>query len=108
MNWFDKKPSETGRSGNNKKNDSNKGDSQPRKRKKNLTIHKTKIINPDNLPDFSRFLGYQDYFVQDIIIEPCNTRYRLARYQLPNGDIRIGKLPCKTHTGHFGHTGVFW
>lgn len=61
-------------------------------RKKKLTIHKAQIIKPDNLPKQSLFLGYQDYFVQELIIEPFNTRYRLARYQTPDGDTCIGKL----------------
>jgi len=94
----------SGHSGNSKKSSPNMGTNQSRKRKKKLIIHKTEIIKPDNLPEQSRFLGYQDYFVQDMIIQPYNTRYRLSRHQIPNGDIRIGKLPCKTHTGHFGHT----
>jgi len=94
----------SGHSGNKKKTTPKGGTNTSRKRKKNLIIHKTKIIKPDNLPEHSRFLGYQDYFVQDLIIQPYNKRYRLARYQVANGSIRIGKLPCKTHTGHFGHT----
>lgn len=93
----------TGHSGNKKSSPGN-GTVKGRKRKKTLTIHKTKIIKPDNLPKQSRFLGYQDYFVQELIIEPFNTRYRLARYQTPDGDICIGKLTFDTHTGHFGHT----
>ncbi len=93
----------TGHSGN-KKSSSGNGTGKSRKRKKKLNIHKTKIIKPDNLPKQSRFLGYQDYFVQELIIEPFNTRYRLARYQTPDGDICIGKLSFGTHTGHFGHT----
>ena len=93
----------TGHSGN-KRNSSGNGVGKSRKRKKKLNIHKTQIIKPDNLPKQSRFLGYQDYFVQELIIEPFNTRYRLARYQTPEGDTCIGKLSFDTHTGHFGHT----
>jgi len=86
-----------------KKRNSNEGSNNSRKRKKKLIIHKTKIIKPDNLPEQSRFLGYQDYFVQDIMIQPYNTRYRLARYQLSNGDIITGKLSDKINLGHFGY-----
>jgi len=93
----------TGHSGN-KKNKTGNGTGNSRKRKKKLNIHKTTIIKPDNLPEQSRFLGYQDYFVQDLKIEPFNTRYRLARYQKPDGDTCIGQLTFDTHTGHFGHT----
>ena len=93
----------SGHSGNKKSSPGNRA-GKSRKRKKKMNIHKTIIIKPDNLPEQSRFLGYQDYFVQDLIIEPFNTRYRLARYQLPDGDTCIGKLTFDTHSGHFGHT----
>ncbi len=93
----------TGHSGNKKSNSGN-GTGKSRKRKKKLNIHKTTIIKPDNLPEQSRFLGYQDYFVQELLFKPFNTRYRLARYQTPDGDTCIGKLTFDTHTGHFGHT----
>ncbi len=93
----------TGHSGNKNSSPGN-GSGNSRKRKKKLNIHKTQIIEPDNLLEQSRFLGYQDYFVQELVIEPFNTRYRLARYQTPDGDTCIGKLSFDTHTGHFGHT----
>jgi hypothetical protein len=74
-----------------------------RKRKKKLTIHKTKIIKPGNLPVGSRLLGYEDFTVQDLLIQPYNTRYRLARYRTPDGDALIGKLPKDVlQGGHFG------
>ena len=92
----------TGHSGN-KKSSSGNGTGNSRKRKKKLNIHKTTIIKPDNLPEQSRFLGYQDYFVQELLFKPFNTRYRLARYQTPDGDTCIGQLTFDTHTGHFGH-----
>ena len=74
-----------------------------RKRKKKLTIHETKIIKPDALPAGSRLLGYADFTVQDLLIQPHNTRYRLARYRTPDGDALIGKLPKDVQQGgHFG------
>lgn len=73
-----------------------------RKRKKKLIIHKTEIIKPDNLPKGSRLLGYEDYTVQDMIIQPYNTRYRLARYRTPDGTIMIGILPEEMQGSHFG------
>jgi len=75
-----------------------------RKRKKKLTIHKTEIIKPDNLPKGSRLLGYEDYTVQDMVIQPCNTRYRLARYRTPDGRTVIGVLPEELQGNHFGVT----
>jgi hypothetical protein len=55
-----------------------------KKRRKRTKIHRTQIIPPENLPPGSRLLGYQDYLVQDLLIAPCNTRYRLARYRTPD------------------------
>jgi hypothetical protein len=74
-----------------------------RKRKKKLTIHENKIVNPDDLPPGSRLLGYEDFTVQDLLIQPHNTRYRLARYRTPNGQSLIGTLPKDVQQGgHFG------
>ena len=81
-----------------------KGQQQKRRRKSKRTIHKSKIIQPDNLPQGSRFLGYQNFDVQDLLIQPNNTRYRLARYQTPDGNYCIGKLPASVAGKHFGQT----
>jgi len=78
--------------------------SKPRKRKKKLTIHKTKIIKPDNLPEGSRLLGYENYTVQDLMIQPYNTCYRLARYLTPDGKRLTGVLPEALQGHHFGIT----
>jgi len=75
---------------------------KPRKRKKKLTIHKTKIIKPDNLPKGSRLLGYEDYTIQELLIQPHNTRYRLARYRTPEGKTLMGVLPEELQGSHFG------
>jgi len=75
---------------------------QSRKRKKKLIIHKSKIIKPENLPQGSRLLGYEDFTVQDLLIEPFNTRYRLARYRTPEGESLIGALPEELQGSHFG------
>jgi FtsZ-binding cell division protein ZapB len=76
--------------------------SKPSKRKKTLTIHKTKIIKPVNLPAGSRLLGYEDYTIQDLLIQPHNTRYRLARYRTLEGKTLIGVLPEELQGSHFG------
>jgi hypothetical protein len=74
------------------------------KRRKRSKIHRSVIVAPENLPPGSRLLGYQDYLVQDLQIEPCNTRYRLARYRTPAGERLIGQLPAQVRGTHFGPT----
>jgi hypothetical protein len=68
-----------------------------------LTIHKTEPFRINSLPDGTRFLGYLDFIVQDLRFEPYNTRYRRARYQLPDGTIVTAALPADV-TSHFGPT----
>ena len=72
------------------------------KRSKNLPIHETVDIPPDNLPEDSRFKGYDCFTVQDIVIRPHNTLYRLERWQTPSGDYIVGKLPRELENSHFG------
>ena len=61
------------------------------------------IINPaEPIPPGSRFKGYHDFTVQDIVITTRNTRYRLARYQTPDGRHLTGKLPKELQGRHFG------
>lgn len=74
-----------------------------KKRRKQLKIHRTEIVQPDTVPPGARFLGYQDYYLQDLIIEPFNTRYRLARYRTLEGEHLIGQLPEPPQDLHFGH-----
>jgi hypothetical protein len=74
------------------------------KRRKRLKVNRSLIIAPQSLPDGSRLRGYQDFFVQDLSIEPFNTRYRLARYQTPSGEYLVGQLPAALNHAHFGPT----
>lgn len=75
-----------------------------KKRKKRLPIHRTVIVTPPELPTGSRLLGYQDYLVQDLLIQPSNTRYRLARYRTPDGQALTAQLPAALQGTHFGPT----
>lgn len=43
------------------------------KRSKDLPIHDTIDVRPDNVPEGSRFKGYDCFTVQDIVIRPHNT-----------------------------------
>lgn len=71
---------------------------------KELEIHEDKIIQPEYIPEGSKFKGYQDYIVQDLIIDSWNIRYRKARYETPDGDYVTGKIPAEISKSHFGST----
>ncbi len=64
-----------------------KSKKKPRANKKELTTHVEYKIKPDNIPEGSRFKGYQDFTVQDLVIEPKNTCYRLEHWLTPEGKI---------------------
>jgi hypothetical protein len=67
-----------------------------------LEIHDTKPIEPEYLPPGSAFRYYKDWVVQDLVISPLNTRYRLKVYETPDGSYVMGKLPANLHDRHFG------
>jgi hypothetical protein len=77
--------------------------SAKRSKTRELVIHEQVLLPVGDLPDGTKFLGYQDFTVQDLTIEPHNTRYRRGRYQLPDGTIVTAPLP-KDVGSHFGPT----
>jgi transposase IS66 family protein len=77
--------------------------SAKRSKTQQLVIHDDVPLPLDGLPDGTKFLGYQDFTVQDLNVEPHNTRYRRCRYQLPDGTFVTAPLP-KDVTSHFGPT----
>jgi hypothetical protein len=74
-----------------------------RSKTQELQIHETKRIRPEGIPPGSRFKGYQDYVVQDILIKLHNTTYRLESWQTPADEYLIGKLPEEVNS-HYGPT----
>jgi len=82
--------------------DGKRSGSLKRSKTSELEIHQTVIIRPDNLPEGSKFKAYQDYTVQDIVFRPYNTRFRLERWQTPEGDFVLGKLPDEVVGKHYG------
>jgi Transposase IS66 family len=75
--------------------------SAKRSKTQHLIIHEDVPLTLDGLPEGTKFLGYQDFTVQDLKIKAHNTRYRRCRYQLPDGTILTAALP-KDVTSHFG------
>ena len=90
-----------------KTNDEQSGDPKGKrpgssKRKKKLKIDKTIKVAPEDIPEGSRFKGYEDFTIQELVIKPYNTLYRLERWETPDGGTLQGTLPPGVNEGHFG------
>jgi hypothetical protein len=77
-----------------------------KKRSKNSTlkIDKEEVVKSNHIPDGSKRKGYHDFIVQELIIRPVVIKYRLERWQLPDGRYMIAKLPTSLLGKHFGPT----
>ncbi len=63
--------------------------SSKRSKTQQLTVHETIKVPPQApIPEHARFKGYRDFVVQDLRIQPHNTRYRLEAV------INVGKPPA--------------
>ncbi len=71
------------------------------KQPKELEIHETQIIEPEQIAAGSVFKGYEDYIVQGLRITLHNTKYRRVRYQTPTGESVLGELPAAVRGSHF-------
>jgi hypothetical protein len=86
-----------------KKNGGQRPGSRKRNKTQQLTIHEDKVIQPSEpIPPGSRFKGYRDFVVQDLLIRAHTTRYRLARWVTAEGETLMGQRPESLAHGHFG------
>ena len=69
-----------------------------KKNKKNIDIYEEIVVEPDNIPEGAVFVKYYEIEVQDIILKPHNTRYKLAQYRTKDGKYITAKLPNSTKT----------
>jgi hypothetical protein len=66
-----------------------------------LTIHEERTVPLMTPPQGSRFKGYTDFVVQDLVIHPHVVNFHCERWQTAGGKIMTAPLPAGI-TGHFG------
>lgn len=75
------------------------------KRPKNaqLTITHEQVVPLPHCPQGAVFKGYEDFIVQELILQPKVTRYRRERWLFPDGTYHVADLPDEILPGsHFG------
>jgi Transposase IS66 family len=77
--------------------------SEKRPKNSELTIHRELTLLIDDPPAGAIIKDYESYVVQELLIAAQNTRYRRARYELPDGSSLLAPLPSSVIAGsHFG------
>src|SRR3954469_21430527 len=65
-----------------------------------LVIDEERLIKVD-VPAGSRFKGYEDFIVQDLVLRPHVVRIRRERWLTPDGQTILAPMPAGV-AGHFG------
>jgi hypothetical protein len=75
-----------------------------RKKTAQLPIHPVEVAKAKVVPERTFFKGYQGYVVQDLLIRPDNTRYRLEQWQVLDGSYVITAVPEAVRGRHYRPT----
>lgn len=69
-------------------------------------VDRTVVVEAENIPPGSRFKGYRNYTIQELVIRSETTLYRLATWLSPEGKLLTAKLPVPLPAAgpgdHFG------
>jgi hypothetical protein len=66
-----------------------------------LTVDEERVVAAADVPAGSRFKGYEDFLVQDLVLRPRVVRLRRERWLTPDGRTMVAPMPAGI-TGHFG------
>jgi hypothetical protein len=68
-----------------------------------LTITEEAVVRLPHVPEGAVFKGYEDFVVQDLILQPRVIRYRREHWLTPDGRSLVAPLPAEVVPGsHFG------
>jgi Transposase IS66 family len=68
-----------------------------------LTITDEQVVPLPDCPPDAVFKGYEDFVVQELLLQPKVTRYRRERWLFPDGTYHVANLPDEVLPGsHFG------